>query len=75
MAHIELAPDDLIVPLREADAVDGLKLSIDAGWNQTLDDWQTLLRLGRGFGVRTLGRRDAFGVPEMVAAIAGPEFG
>jgi GNAT superfamily N-acetyltransferase len=53
MARIELTADHQIVALGEADAEEGLKLSIIAGWNQTLADWRILLRLGRGFGVRS----------------------
>lgn len=40
-----------LAELRPDDAAAGLALSEEAGWNQTLEDWASLLRLGRGFGV------------------------
>jgi GNAT superfamily N-acetyltransferase len=48
---------DRIELLTPADAADGLRLSTEAGWNQTAADWDWLLTAGIGFGVRnTAGR-------------------
>jgi len=38
-------------PLTASDVPSALRLSEDAGWNQTAADWSYLLRAGRGFGV------------------------
>jgi GNAT superfamily N-acetyltransferase len=47
-ADVGLAP---LVELQQADAAAGFALSEEAGWNQTVEDWQLLIRLGRAFGV------------------------
>jgi GNAT superfamily N-acetyltransferase len=38
-------------PLTAGDVPSALRLSEDAGWNQTTADWSYLLRAGHGFGV------------------------
>ncbi|MEQ1899535.1 MAG: GNAT family N-acetyltransferase [Devosia sp.] len=38
--------------LHVTDAADAMRLSVEAGWNQTLEDWQTLLGNGFGFAIR-----------------------
>jgi GNAT superfamily N-acetyltransferase len=38
--------------LTQADAEAAYPLSVEAGWNQTVEDWRFMLRHGRGFGVR-----------------------
>jgi GNAT superfamily N-acetyltransferase len=54
-----------VVPL-DATMIDGLMaLSIAAHWNQTEDDWRTMLTLGHGWGVRVLDRR---GVSRLAAS-------
>ena len=37
-------------PLREEHAEDAARLSADASWNQTADDWRLLIRHGHGWG-------------------------
>ena len=37
-------------PLREEHAEDALRLSVEAGWNQTVEDWRMMLRHGHGWG-------------------------
>ena len=55
MEHTDPVPaNPRIVELDEDDAVSGHSLSTAAGWDQTLEDWQLLLRVGQGFGVRTV---------------------
>lgn len=44
-----------IVELGEADIADALALSMAAHWNQNAADWATMLRLGRGWGLRLRG--------------------
>jgi len=44
--------DGDIVELTEGDIADALALSIAAHWNQNAADWTTMLRLGRGWGIR-----------------------
>ncbi|NND71981.1 MAG: GNAT family N-acetyltransferase [Rhodothermales bacterium] len=41
------------VELNEADAGRCLALSIEAGWNQSLQDWQLMLDYGTGFGIES----------------------
>jgi GNAT superfamily N-acetyltransferase len=41
-------PGVLIRDMTDADLGDGLRLSRASGWNQTLEDWRCLLRLGPG---------------------------
>src|SRR5581483_2685578 len=41
-----------IEPISVADSEAAWPLSIEAGWNQNLADWQFMLGVGRGFGVR-----------------------
>lgn len=36
--------------LTEADAPQGHRLSAEAGWNQTEDDWNLMIRMGQGIG-------------------------
>ena len=38
-------------PLTPADLDAALRLSVAAQWNQNLDDWSMMLRLGRGWGI------------------------
>lgn len=47
-AELELAP---LVELRATDARAGFALSEEAGWNQTVEDWSLLIRLGRAYGI------------------------
>lgn len=51
-----------IVELRDGDVSDGLKLSAEAGWNQSADDWAMMLRIGKGFGIRDEGQLVATGL-------------
>jgi GNAT superfamily N-acetyltransferase len=44
-----------LVELSEADLADALALSVAAHWNQNAADWATMLRLGRGWGLRARG--------------------
>ncbi len=44
------------VLLGPADAAEAVALSVEAGWNQTVDDWALMLDFGHGFG-----RRDRYG--------------
>ena len=37
-------------PLREEHAEDAARLSADASWNQTADDWRLMIRHGHGWG-------------------------
>ena len=37
-------------PLREEHAEDAVRLSAEAAWNQTVDDWRVMLRHGQGWG-------------------------
>jgi GNAT superfamily N-acetyltransferase len=37
-------------PLREEHAGDAVRLSAEAGWNQTDDDWRAMIRHGHGWG-------------------------
>lgn len=37
-------------PLREEHAEDAVRLSAEAGWNQTAEDWRLMLRHGQGWG-------------------------
>jgi GNAT superfamily N-acetyltransferase len=37
-------------PLREEHAGDAVRLSAEAGWNQTDDDWRLMIRHGHGWG-------------------------
>ena len=37
-------------PLREEHAESAVRLSAEAGWNQTVDDWRLMLRHGQGWG-------------------------
>ena len=48
-----MAATDLAAPraLTDDDVPAALALSDEAGWNQVADDWRTMLRLGRGFGM------------------------
>ena len=36
--------------LRPEHAADAIRLSTEAGWNQTVDDWRVMLRDGQGWG-------------------------
>lgn len=40
-------------PLVAGDAADAVTLSVEAGWNQTANDWRLMLELGDGVGLRT----------------------
>jgi len=64
--------DDQIVTLADGDCAAALLLSMEAGWNQTLQDWRTLLQLGRGFGVRD---GDAKLIATAIALPHAPDFG
>lgn len=57
--------DGDIVELSEGDIADAMALSVAAHWNQNAADWATMLRLGRGWGVRLPG---ADGRPELAAS-------
>jgi GNAT superfamily N-acetyltransferase len=49
-----MAPTDApagLVEMGEADVPAGFALSEEVGWNQTVEDWSLLVRLGRGFAV------------------------
>ncbi len=46
-----------LVALGEASPDEWMALSTSAHWNQTEDDWQTMLGLGRGWGLRAPGER------------------
>lgn len=41
-----------IVSIQVPEAAEAMRLSVEAGWNQTLSDWQTLLANGSGFAIR-----------------------
>ena len=45
-----------IIELDADDVDDGLALSSEAGWNQSAADWAMMLRVGKGFGIRSGGR-------------------
>ena len=47
-AELELAP---LVELQATDARAGFALSEEADWNQTVEDWSLLIRLGRAYGI------------------------
>jgi GNAT superfamily N-acetyltransferase len=54
-----------VVPL-DLSMIDGLMaLSTAAHWNQNEADWRSMLRLGRGWGVKVV---DAHGVPRLAAS-------
>jgi GNAT superfamily N-acetyltransferase len=40
-------------PLREEQAEHAVRLSTEAGWNQTVDDWRLMIRHGQGWGRST----------------------
>lgn len=50
--------------LTPADAERAVRLSDEAGWNQTAADWRLMLRLGRGVGIET-------GAGDLIATIIG----
>lgn len=50
MANIEASLAE--VPLRPEDAHAVVPLSIEAGWNQTVEDWAFMLQHGHGVGMR-----------------------
>lgn len=54
-----------VCELGTADVADALQLSATAHWNQTADDWRTMLALGRGWGLRA---RAADGMRPLVAS-------
>lgn len=53
-------------------AMAGLRLSRLANWNQTLPDWECLLKAGNGFGFQT---GDGLLVASMIALPLGPRHG
>ncbi|MFO1082668.1 MAG: GNAT family N-acetyltransferase [Reyranellaceae bacterium] len=44
-----------ITPIDATQAEAALPLSVEAGWNQTVEDWRFMLKAGRGFGVAAPG--------------------
>jgi GNAT superfamily N-acetyltransferase len=68
-ADAGLAP---LVALEEADAASALALSEEAGWNQTVEDWSLMIRLGRAFAVLGSDRRP---VATALAIPYPPDFG
>ena len=69
MAATETAGLPSIVALEVADAVALCPLAGEAGWNQVAQDWQLMLRLGRGFGARG---RDGRWIGSALALPLGP---
>jgi GNAT superfamily N-acetyltransferase len=55
MANTEAGTPSAIVPLTAADLPGALVLSASANWNQNEADWRAMLRLGRGWGIRSAG--------------------
>jgi GNAT superfamily N-acetyltransferase len=49
----ELADDLEICPIGVADIPRGMELVAMAGWNQTSPDWEMMLRIGVGHGIRS----------------------
>ena len=68
-ADVRLAP---LVEMRAADVPGAFALSEEAGWNQTVEDWSLLIRLGRAFAVAGSDRRL---VGTALALPYPPEFG
>jgi GNAT superfamily N-acetyltransferase len=51
MTSVTVRTDALrAAPLREEHADDAVRLSAEASWNQTADDWRLMLRHGQGWG-------------------------
>ena len=51
MTSVTVRTDALrTAPLREEHADDAVRLSAEAGWNQTADDWRVMIRHGQGWG-------------------------
>jgi GNAT superfamily N-acetyltransferase len=51
MTSVTVRTDALrTAPLREEHADDGARLSAEASWNQTADDWRVMIRHGQGWG-------------------------
>jgi GNAT superfamily N-acetyltransferase len=59
-------------PLTPADLPAALQLSAAASWNQDEDDWRTMLRLGRGWGIDAI---DAAGHEQLAASIVVLPYG
>jgi GNAT superfamily N-acetyltransferase len=59
-------------PLTLADLPAALRLSICASWNQSLDDWRTLLQLGQGWGIDAV---DDQGHDQLAASIVVLPYG
>jgi len=53
MAHTDPVELAEVISLNEGDAADGLLLSTNAGWDQTIHDWRLLLGRSHGVGVRS----------------------
>jgi GNAT superfamily N-acetyltransferase len=50
-----VSTDLALVDLGQQDAAAGVLLSVEAGWNQTIDDWRLMIALGRAIGLREPG--------------------
>src|SRR6266540_5610869 len=50
MGNIDAALMEQVMAPKDAEGA--VQLSIEAGWNQTIDDWRFMLAHGRGLGVR-----------------------
>jgi GNAT superfamily N-acetyltransferase len=51
MTSVTVRTDALrAAPLREEHAEHAVRLSTEAGWNQTVDDWRLMIRHGQGWG-------------------------
>jgi GNAT superfamily N-acetyltransferase len=51
MTSVTVRTDALrTAPLREEHAEDAVRLSAEAGWNQTADDWRVMIRHGQAWG-------------------------
>jgi len=56
MTSVTVRTDALrTAPLREEHADDAVRLSAEASWNQTADDWRLMIRHGQGWGRFTQG--------------------
>jgi GNAT superfamily N-acetyltransferase len=56
MTSVTVRTDTLrAAPLREEHAGAAVRLSVEAGWNQTVDDWRLMIRHAQGWGRFTQG--------------------
>lgn len=58
----EPASPPVVSPITFGDIEAAMALVVEAGWNQTSDDWAFMLKAGHGFGLRDNGRLIATGI-------------